>query len=68
MRSGAVVIMDVLGFKGIWERYEAKSVLQAMRAFEKMVSAAEKLTDEVEGGIWDFGVQPHTTICPWEVT
>ena len=58
MRNGAVVIMDVLGFKGIWQRYEAKSILQGMRVFEKMVYAAERLTEETEGDVWDFGVQP----------
>lgn len=58
MRSGAVAIMDVLGFKGIWQHYEAGGVLQVMKTFEKMVSAAGRLSDKVEGDVWDFGVRP----------
>ena len=37
MRTGAVAIIDVLGFKGIWQRHKASDVLQAMMDWEKMV-------------------------------
>ena len=58
MHNGAVVIMDVLGFKGIWQRYGSRTVLEAMRDLETMVTAAGRLTDEREGEVWNFGCQP----------
>lgn len=58
MKSGAVAVMDVLGFKGIWQRYDARGVLRAMRDLEKMVSAAGRLTNQLEGDVWPPDIRP----------
>jgi hypothetical protein len=58
MKTGAVVVMDVLGFKGIWQRYDPKGIFQAMRDVEKMVKAACSLTNELEGDVWPSDIKP----------
>jgi hypothetical protein len=58
VKSGAILVMDVLGFKGIWERHSAAATLRAMRLFEKMVVGARRLTYEREGDDgWNSGTQ-----------
>jgi hypothetical protein len=36
MRHGAVVMLDALGFKGIWERVDPETLLEKLRALKRM--------------------------------
>jgi len=49
MGSGAVVLMDALGFKGIWKRYKPEVVFEKMRTMElSAMKMEESFLDEME--------------------
>lgn len=37
MDKGAFALLDCLGFKGIWERYDPQAIIQKLRAIEKII-------------------------------
>lgn len=41
-REGAVVMMDALGFKGIWKHFTLEDVVRKLHVIEKQVQEAEK--------------------------
>ncbi len=62
-RVGAVGFLDVLGFKGIWQRHEASAIVERLRTLHQVLASPrdelEVLMEQLRSGGWSAtGVEP----------
>jgi hypothetical protein len=53
MKTGAFVLMDCLGFKGIWQRTDAASVLQSMKKVESQIPTFVRMAAAGARHLWE---------------
>lgn len=54
MRFGAVAILDALGFKGMWGRYDPRELAHALSAHKQVFKQAERPVEASEGQFTHF--------------
>ncbi|MGA3123705.1 MAG: hypothetical protein ABSF69_23320 [Polyangiaceae bacterium] len=54
MRRGAIALIDVLGFKGIWRRHPEEAVIRSMQALLDASQDDARLATKGAGNVIDF--------------